>query len=158
MRHSSYAESQRYDQIYDDNRKYQSRDFFFNYSNYSNDADKINFNSNSFYSKFFSSQNDVNRTQKSSFNINQISNDSEYQSRFDSLRNTSSKNNLSAAFDQIRSNWTSRSIQFSSRSNEFDRRNDEYKNKIYNMNMKNSKMKKEFFMKKNNDHEFLQNS
>ncbi len=103
-RYSSYAESQRYDQIYDDNREYQSRDFFSNYSNYSNDADKINFNFNSFYSKFFLNQNDINKIQKSFLNTDQTSNDSEYQSRFDSLKNTSSKNDSSSAFDQNRSN------------------------------------------------------
>jgi hypothetical protein len=65
---SQYTESQRYDQFYDDNRDYQSRDFLSNYSNYSNDANKISFNSNSFYSKFSFSQNDINRTQKSSLN------------------------------------------------------------------------------------------
>jgi hypothetical protein len=136
-RYSSYAESQRYDHTYDDNRRYLFRDFLSNYSNYSNDAKKTNFNSNSFYSKFSSDQNDINRTQKSFLNTDQISNENEYQSRSDSFKDTSLKND-SLISDQIRSNWTSRSIQFSLRSNEFDRRNDEYKSKIYNTKINES--------------------
>jgi hypothetical protein len=46
-RYSAYNESQRYDQIYD-NQEYQSRDFLSTYSNYSHDANKINFNFISF--------------------------------------------------------------------------------------------------------------
>jgi hypothetical protein len=143
-RFSQYTESQRYDQIYDDNREYQSRDFLSSYSNYSNDVDKINFNYISFYSKISSNQNDINRTQKLFLNTDQNVND--YTFRSDSLRDTSLKNDSQA--DHIRLNWTSRFIQFSSRSNEFDRKNDEYKSKTYNTKTKKSDLDQKFRYKK----------
>jgi hypothetical protein len=152
FRFSQYIESQRYDQIYDDNRAYQSRDFFSNYSNYLNESDKTNFNSNSFYSKSSSSQNDINRTQKSSFNADQNVND--YTSRSDWFRNTSLKNDSSA--DQIRSNWTSWSTQFSSKSNEFDRKNDEYTSKIYNTKTEKSNLNQKYSSKNEYDEKYSQ--
>jgi hypothetical protein len=126
-----YSESQRYDQTYDDakkyqSQKYQSRDYF----NQSNNSSKSIFIFISYFNSL--SQNDINKNQRSSLNSEQNVND--YTFRSDLLRNTSLKNDSS--IDQTRSNWSSRSIQFSSRSNEFDRRNDEYKSKIYNMNMR----------------------
>jgi hypothetical protein len=155
-RYSAYSESQRYDLIYDDNREYQSRDFLSTYSNYSNDSDKTNFNFTSLYSKTSSNQNDINRNQRSFLNTDQTSNDNDYQSRSDSLKNTSSKNDSSSALDQIRSNWTSRSTQFSSRSNEFDRRNDEYKSKIYNAEMKKQNLNQKYNQEDEYDEEFSQ--
>jgi hypothetical protein len=150
-RFSQYTEPQRYDQIYDDNREYQSRDFLSNYSNYSNDADKINFNFNTFYSKFFSNQNDINRTQRSFLNTDQNVND--YTSRSDSFRNISLKNDFTSS---TRLNWTSRSTQFSSRSNEFDQRNDEYKSKIYNTKTENSDLNQKYSQKDEYDEKYSQ--
>ncbi len=143
-RFSQYDESQRYDQIYDDNRSYQSRDYSSSYSaDYQNLSDKINFNSSSaLYSKISSPQNDINRIQRSFLNSNQISNDNEFSSRSDQIRNISLKNDSLAA-ESIRLNWTSRST-FSFRSNEFDRKNDEYKSKIYNAEMNESNLKQKY--------------
>jgi hypothetical protein len=140
-RYLQYIESQRYDQTYDDARKYQSqkyqsRDYF----NQSNNSSKSIFISTSYFNSI--SQNDINRNQRSLLNTNQFSNVNEYSSRSDSIRNTSLKNDSQA--DQIRSNRTSRFTQFSSRSNEFDRRNDEYKNKIYNAKMNESNLKQKY--------------
>ncbi len=135
-----YSESQRYDQTYENakeyqSQKYQSRDYF----NQSNNSNKSVSTSILYFKSI--SQNDINRNQRSFLNLEQNVND--YTSRSDSLRDISSKNNSLSTSDQIRSNWTSRSIQFSLRSNEFDRRNDEYKSKIYNMNMKDSEFDEE---------------
>jgi hypothetical protein len=148
-RYSSYAESQRYDQIYDDNREYQFRDFSSNFSNYFNDADKINFNSNSFYLKSSSSQNDINRNQRSFLNTDQNVND---YTRSDSIRDTSFKND---SLSSIRLNWTSKST-FSLRSKEFDRRNDEYKNKIYNAEMKKQNLNQKYSQKDEYDEKYSQ--
>jgi hypothetical protein len=68
--------------------------FLFNYWNYSNDVDKINFNFTFFYSKTSLNQNNINWNQKSLLNTDQTSNDNEYQSRSDSLKNTSLKNSF----------------------------------------------------------------
>jgi hypothetical protein len=134
-RYSQYVESQIYDQTYDDARKYQSQKYWSrDYFNQSNNSNESVFISISYFNSL--SQNDINRNRRSLLNTDQTLNDNEYQSRFDSLKNTSSKNDSSSAFDQIRSNWTSRFTQYSSRSNEFDRRNEKYKSKIYNAEMK----------------------
>jgi hypothetical protein len=134
-RYSQYIESQRYDQTYDDALKYQSQEYQSrDYFNQSDNSNKSVFTSTSYFNSL--SQNDINRNQKSLLNTDQTSNDNEYQSRSDSFKDISSKNDSSSTSDQIRSNWTSRSTQFSSRSNEFDRRSDEYKSKIYNVEMK----------------------
>ncbi len=85
------SESSRYDQSYDENRTYQSREFSSNYD----DLDKTNFNSLLFY-KSQSSQNDINRTQKSS---SADTNANTYSSRSDSFRN-----DLSFTNEQSRSN------------------------------------------------------
>jgi hypothetical protein len=79
------SESSRYDQSYDENRTYQSRDFFSSYD----DSDKTNFNS-FFFFKSQSNQNDINRIQKSSF---ADTNANSYSSRSDSFRNDSSSTN-----------------------------------------------------------------
>jgi hypothetical protein len=154
-RYLQYIESQRYDQLYDDAReyqsqKYQSRDYF----NQSDNSSKSVSTSISYFNSI--SQNDINRNQKSSLNTDQTSNDNEYQSRSDSLKNTSSKNDSSSAFDQIRSNWNSRSIQFSLWSNEFDQRNDEYKSKANNAEMNESNLNQKYFHEDEHDEEYLQ--
>ncbi len=138
-RFSQYIESQRYDQIYDDYKDYQLRFFFSNNLNYSNDSDKTSSTSFSLYSSSkISNQNDINRIQRLLLNTNQNVND--YTSRFDSLKNISFKSDFTSS---IRFSLTSKFTQFPSRSNKFDRRNDEYKSKIYNMNMRNSEFDEE---------------
>jgi hypothetical protein len=95
-KYQQYNESQRYDQSYDESReyqsqKYQSRDYF----NMSNNSNKSISNTTFYFNS--TSQNDINRNQKSSLNTNQTTNDNEYQSRSDLLRNTSLKNDSSAS-------------------------------------------------------------
>jgi hypothetical protein len=133
-RFSHYFKSQRYNQIYDNYKDYQFRFFSSNNSIYSNDLNKVSSTSFSFYSSSkISNQNDINKTQKSLLNTDQNVND--YTSRSDLFRDTSLKNDFTSS---TRFNRTSRSTQFSSRSNEFDRKNDEYKSKIYNTKTKKS--------------------
>jgi hypothetical protein len=97
-RYSQYIESQRYDQTYDDAREYQSQEYQSrDYFNQSNNSNKSVFTFISYFNSL--SQNDINKNQRSSLNTDQTSNDNDYQSRFDSLRDISSKNDSSSASD-----------------------------------------------------------